>query len=39
MHINKYKEKIMKMDAVALDVLALDILDINDISELSKYLH
>jgi hypothetical protein len=28
MHINKYKEKIMKMDAVALDIL-----DISDIME------
>jgi hypothetical protein len=29
----------MKMDAIALDILALDILDINDISELRKYLY
>ncbi|WHH57388.1 DUF4351 domain-containing protein [Petroclostridium sp. X23] len=35
----EYKEKIIKLDQVAVDVLAMDILDMEDITELKKYLN
>jgi hypothetical protein len=35
----EYKEKIIKLDQAAVDVLAMDILEMKDISELRKYLN